>query len=266
MANYAEVINNNGRVTLDDTHPRLVKTRTLSITAGRTVYPSSDYSDISGYIDNKYILGSYCRQQFDLYSNEFMVSVRAKRQHANVAVLGGFISSKKYQVTLLGSVADTNTYQSDYSIDIYGTVPSSGGTNSGLEIFNASGTKIFDSDFYTLDVSGTYSVYSDCVDDTTGILEKFGDAQTSFSIGGYSTGNRAVVINSSINKVARHQDSMRYTYNLYDILYGVVFGSTIFLEKRVSNHIEFFHDGGGIPPHGYSHTASGIILNTTNIT
>lgn len=264
MANYAEVINNNGRVTLDDSVARLAKTRTLSITAARYTIPSEDLRQILGYIENQYILDGYCIQQFDLSSNEVMVAVRAKRQHANVVVLGGFVSSKKYQVTLFGNVTDNNVYKEDYLIDIYGYVPSSGGTNSGLEIFNASGTKIFDSDFYTLDVSGTYSVFSNC--SSGGVLMRFDESPTSYSIGGFSIENRAVAINSSVNKVARHKDSLHYDGLLYDVLYGVVFGSTIFLEKRVSIYTGFMNHGGGATPHGYSHAGSGIILNTTNIT
>ena len=107
MANYAEVINNNGRVTIDDTHPRLVKTRTISISPSTiTICPEADYYYLKGYIDNKYILGSYCVQRINLNSNEVMVAVRAKSKHDNVAVLGGFLSSNQYQVTLLGTVAN----------------------------------------------------------------------------------------------------------------------------------------------------------------
>ena len=264
MAKYAEVINDNGTVSIDDTYARLVKTRTVSITADTIVVPESNYRDIKGYIDDKYILGSLCGQEFDLNSNEFIVAVRAKKQHANVAVMGGFTSAKKYQVSLYASLADTNTYKSDYLIDIYGTVPSSGGTNSGLEIFNTSGTKIFDSDFYTFDVSNTYSIYSSTLN-PSGQVIKFGDAQTSFLIGGYSTQNHAVAINTSINKIAKHQDKQaKYQYYMAVVMYGVVFGSTIFLEKRVSPYIQFFHAEG--TPHGYSHSASGLILNTKNIT
>lgn len=257
MANYVEVKNNNGTITIDDTHPRLVKTRTVSITASPTVYPSQDYYYIKGYIDNKYILGSSCVQQISLNSNEMMVAVKAKKQHTNVAILGGFVSSKKYQVTLLGSVADTNTYKGDYLLDIYGTVPSSGGTNSGLEIFNASGTKIFDSDFYTMDVSGAYSVLSKN-------YETFVDAQASYSMGGYSIDNRAVVINSSINKPCYHQ-KMQQLGPWIVALYGVVFGSSIYLEKRICGYTTWLNSGGGTTPHGMSHSGTGIILNTKNI-
>lgn len=263
MARYAEVINNNGRVTIDDSVARLAKTRTLSITAERYTCPAEDYRFIVGYIENQYILDGYCIQQFDLNSNEIMVSVRAKRQHANVVVLGGFVSSKKYQVTLFGNVADNNVYKEDYLIDIYGYVPSSGGTNSGLEIFNASGTKIFDSDFYTLDVSGTYSVFSNC--SSGGVLMRFDESPETYHIGSYETVNHSVVINSSVNKIARHKDA-RHDYELYDVLYGVVFGTGMYLEKRVSIYTGFMNHGGGATPHGYSHAGSGIILNTKNIT
>lgn len=256
MAKYVEVVNNSGTVTIDDTHPRLVKTRTVSITAGRTIVPAADYYYIKGYIDNKYILGSYCIQRVNLNSNEKIVAVRAKKAHDNVAVLGGFISSSKYQVTLCGSVANTNTYENDYLLDIYGTVPSSGGTNSGLEIFNASGTKIFDSDFYTMDVVGTFSVVNKD-------YKVFTNATTSYSMGGHSVSNRAVAINSCINSVYLHPKTQGTPWGT--LLYGVVFGSTIHLELRLNEYMTWLTDGGGTTPHGYSCSSSGVILNTKNI-
>ena len=257
MANYVEVKNNNGTVTIDDTHPRLVKTRTVSITANRTIVPAADYYYIKGYIDNKYILGSYCIQRVNLNSNEHIVAIRPKKRHDNVAVLGGFISASRYQVTLMGSVANTNTYESDYLLDIYGTVPSSGGTSSGLEVFNSSGTKIFDSDYYTMDVVGTFSVVNKK-------FEVFTEANTSYSMGGHSIDNRAVVINSCINSVYVHPRAASMPWGT--LLYGVVFGSTIHLEMRLNQYMEWLADGGGVTPHGYSHSSSGIILNTKNIT
>lgn len=94
MAKYVEVVNTNGTVTIDDLYARLVKTRTVSITAGRTNLPAPDYYYIKGYVNDQYIMGSYCTQKINLNSNEVMVAVRAKKQHANVIVLGGFVSSK----------------------------------------------------------------------------------------------------------------------------------------------------------------------------
>lgn len=255
MAKYIEVKNNNGTITIDDTYARLVKTRTVTIDSGRTVFPEQDRYFISGYVDNKYILGSACVHYLNLQSNESFVAIRAKNAHTNVAVLGGFISAKRYQVTLMGSVTNTNTYESDYLLDVYGTVPSSGGTNSGLEVFNSSGTKIFDSDFYTMDVSGVYNVYSKG-------YENFPDAPNTYSIGSYGIENRAVAINSCINKPCHHPRSSAV---LVVALYGVVFGSTIHLEKRVCEYTNYLYSGGGTTPHGYSHSGSGVVLNTENI-
>lgn len=255
MAKYVEVKNNNGTITIDDTYSRLVKTRTVSITASRTVCPSQDYYYISGYVSDDYIMGSYCVQQVNLNSNEYMVAIRAKKQHSNVAVLGGFVSSKKYHVTLLGSVANTNTYESDFLLDVYGTVPSSGGTQSGLEIFNANATKIFDSDFYTMDVAGNYSFVNKSI-------RSFVDEQDNYYLSGYGINDYSVVINSCINKYARHP---RTAGVLTDVLYGVVFGTSIHLEKRVNQNLDFLYDGGNIVPHGFSHSSMGIILDTANI-
>ena len=255
MANYVEVKNNNGTVTIDDTHARLVKTRTISITATRTVFPVAAYNYIRGYIDNKYILGSVCAQQFTLNSNESFVAIRAKKKHDNVAVMGGFISANKYQVSLLGSVENTNTYESDYLLDFYGTVPSSGGTSNGLEVFNASGTKIFDSDFYTMDVVGTFRV----VDKK---LELFTEAENRFyCASGYGIDSHAIVVNSSINKVCQHPRIA----TPFVILYGMVFGASMYLEKRVTQDLSFLYSGGSDTPHGMSHSGTGIILNTKNI-
>ena len=158
MANYAEVINNNGRVTIDDTHPRMVKTRTTTLTPGYIELEEAYRYGLRGYISDDYLFGAYSRYEISLNGNEKFVSIRAKRQRANVAVFGGFTSSNIYQISLISNTTDKNTYAEDFLVDVYGTVPGSGGTNSGLEIFNASGTKIFDSDYYTMDVVGTYSV------------------------------------------------------------------------------------------------------------
>ena len=255
MAKYVEVKNNNGTITIDDTYARLVKTRTVSITASATVCPEQDYYYVNGYVSDQYIMGSYCVQEINLSSNEVMVAVRAKAQHANVAVLGGFISSKKYMVTLLGHVANTNVYKSDFLLDVYGTVPSSGGTRSGLEVFNAGGTKIFDSDFYCMNVAGNYSFFNKGI-------RSFVDEQNIYYLSGYSVDDCAVVINSCINKYARHP---RTAGGLIDVLYGVVFGTSIHLEKRVNEYLSFLYDGGNIVPHGFSHSSTGVILNTNNI-
>ena len=256
MAKYVEVKNNNGTITIDDTYARLVKTRTISITAGTGVCPEADYYYIKGYVSDQYIMGSYCVQEVNLNSNEVLVAIRAKKQHANVAVLGGFISSKKYLVTLLGNVANTNVYKSDFLIDVYGSVPSSGGTRSGLEVFNASGTKIFDSDFYCMDVIGNYSYFNKGI-------RSFVDEPDAKYLSGYSIDDCAVVINSCINKYARHPRAA-YT-SLINVLYGVVFGTSIHLEKRVNEYISFLYDGGNIVPHGFSHSSTGVILSTNNI-
>lgn len=258
MANYAEVINNNGSVTIDDTTARLVKTRTVSITASATTVPDADlYWIQSGDVDNKYVLKTYCHQRISLNSNEKIVAIRAKAQHDNVAVLGGFVSATQYQVTLMGTRTNTNLYQSDYLVDIYGNVPSSGGTNSGLEIFNASGTKIFDSDFYAMDVSSVFNVFDKQ-------LQDFKESATSYSMGGYSIDGHAVVINTCINKPAFHP-RIHQMGPAFSVVYGAVFGSSIYLEKRVSEYITFLWQGGDVTPHGYSHSSSGIILNTKNI-
>lgn len=255
MAKYVEVKNNNGTITIDDTYARLVKTRTVSITASAAVCPEEDYYYVKGYVSDQYIMGSYCVQEVNLNSNEVMVAVRAKAQHANVAVLGGFISSKKYMVTLLGNVANTNVYKSNFLLDVYGTVPSSGGTRSGLEIFNAGGTKIFDSDFYSMNVAGNYNIFNKGI-------RSFVDEQNIYYLSGYSVDDCAVVINSCINKYARHP---RAASGLVDVLYGVVFGTSIHIEKRVNQYLSFLYDGGNVVPHGFSHSCSGVILNTNNI-
>lgn len=256
MANYVEVKNNNGTVTIDDTHPRMVKTRTITLATGYTELDEAYRWGIRGYVSNDYLLAAYSTFDISLNSNEKFVAIRAKRQRTNVAVFGGFVSSNKYHISLLSSVTNKNTYAGDFLVDIYGTVPSSGGTSSGLEVFNSSGTKIFDSDYYTMDVVGTYSVVNK-------EIEEFTSAKTSYSMGGHSIDNRAVVINSCINKIYRHPKEWGTPWA--SMLYGVVFGSTIHLEMRLLNGW-LIGQGGGITPHGLSYACSGIILNTKNIT
>ena len=159
MTKYIEVTNNNGTVSIDDTTARLVKTQTIQFYDDEPYYiPTQDVYYIRGYISDQYILGAYARMYVDLGNNESIVSVRSLNKRENVAVLGGFVAPKRYMITLMSNWIDQNPHMNDFVIDVYGTVPSAEKESVGLEIFDENGNKIFDSNYYAMDVVNTYSI------------------------------------------------------------------------------------------------------------
>ena len=256
MANYVQVINNNGTITIDDTTARLVKTRTLTFHDDAPYYlTSQDVYYIRGYIANQYILGGYATQHVTLQSNEKIVAVRASNKHENVAVLGGFVSPTDYMITLQSNYANNNLYMSDFLIDVYGTVPSTELASLGFEVFNENQVKIFDSNYYYMDVASTFSVVNDSI-------VAFTEQPNIYDIGSYERSKCAVAISSCLNIVNVHP---RTRIPSGSTQYGVVFGEGIKLEKRVNSYLQVVYSGGTWIPQSYSSLGSGIILNTENI-
>ena len=257
MANYVQVINNNGTVTIDDTTARLVKTRTITFSDDDVpaYVPSGDLYYIRGYISDQYILGGYATKHITLQSNEKIVAVRALNKHENVSVLGGFVSPTVYMIVLQSSFANTNLYMSDYRFDVYGTVPSTELASLGFEVFNESGVKIFDSNYYYMDVSSTFSVVNDSI-------VAYTEQPNTYDIGSYDRSKCGVALSSCLNILHVYP---RYRSPAGSTQYGVVFGDGIKLERRVNPYIQFVYSGGTWTPQSYSSLGSGIILNTENI-
>lgn len=256
MATYAQVINNNGTVSIDDTTARLVKTRSVPLSGGYTALDQAYYYMFDASSD--FVLGSYSVFSITLKSNESLVAVRALKDHANVMVLGSFVSAKTYKIYLWGSRTDLNTYASDFVVDVYGTVPSENISKSGLKIYNDSGVKIFDSDYYYLDVAGIYDSVNAFTD---GRVHYFNDFDDTVSIGGYTRKEHAVIINSAAKSVC-----MATTMNIMLVFmsYGVVFNNnSIYLKKMGTGAVIYSDDD--ISPYGMTGLNSGIIINTQNI-
>lgn len=260
MTKYIEVTNNNGTVSIDDTTARLVKTKTITFNDDAPFYvPSQDVYYLRGYISDKYIMGALATMYVDLSSNESLVAIRALNKRENVAVLGGFISPKRYMIVLMSSWENNNLYMNDFAIDVYGTVPNTEIGNVGMEIFDANGNKIFDSNYYAMDVVNTYSIIN------TKDIKTFTDEPDTYEIGGYSRSNYAIIMSSCINKVILHARRTQFSGPIGSIQYGAVFGDSIRLEKRINEYLSFVYSGGTWTPQSYSVNSSGIILNTQNI-
>ena len=253
MATYAEVINNNGKVVIDDSTARLCRTRTLSLTAGYATWSSTEIvSDIPEYAMNGF---SVFIVQLESY--ERFIAVRAKAGHDNVVIMAEWIDGSHIRVYLIGCINNPNTYANDYLIDVYGYCQSNSSYKSGLQIFNASSVKIFDSNEFYMNVAGTYS------NNVTYLLAK--KLQTDFpgsiSIGsGISLNTNSVVIGTCSRVLAHSTKDMAAICQGY---YGVNFGSngTINLKMRCSGYLQ----KADAFPSVFSGANSGIILNHENI-
>lgn len=255
MATYAEVINDSGKVVIDDTTARLCRTRTLQLAAG---YSTWSNSYISGVNMNDYAINGFSVYDVNLNSNEKFIAIRAKTGHDNVAAFVSGVSSSRFRLYLLGTWNTPNTYASDYLVDVYGYDPNRS-YSSGLQIFNASSSKIFDSNEFHMGVVGTYNY------DTSSLSLK--TLQTDFpktiAIGsGMSVQNNSVVISSNSRLFARTSSSPNPAWQG---LYGVNFGSNgvIRLILRCSG---LFLSGAAqwVPPTFAAHNM-GVFLNHQNL-
>ena len=254
MATYAEVVNNNGKIVIDDTTGRLCRTRTLHLAAG---YGTWEYAYIYGINMDDYAINGFSIYDVQLNSNEKFIAVRAKQGHDNVAVFVSAMSGNLFRVYLIGTWSDPNTHADDYLIDVYGTDPNRS-YNSGLQIFNASANKIFDSNEYFMNVVGTYSY------DTSSLSIKTLQTELpkTLSIGsGMSVEYNSVVIGGNTRLFAR--SGSRPEPN-YQSLYGVNFGSNgvIKLIMRCSTLILSWP--GRLPP-TFSACNMGVFLNHENM-
>lgn len=266
MTKYIEVVNNSNVITIDDLQPRISLMR--SVPLNKISYDNSgSYSWSSEYSwgNDQYRTVSFYRFPINLATNEKMFSIRAlaNNPHTGFSRLTSG-SSKSYLY------AYRNRYNSigfsNYVIDFYGYDSMNTGT-SGLQVFDENSKLIFNSNKYYLNVKGRFNHQHEDLwrgsfaNDTS----KF---PRSIAIGGQARSNTAVIINDGLYGFCGYFQGSDLPP--YDIVYTVVFGSTIYLEPRIapwvndwstfpnnySNHV-------GYP--NFSRVSSGVFLDTTSI-
>ena len=258
MATYAEVINDNGIVSVDDTVARLAKTRTITLTGG---YSTLQDSYFYFFDKNQYLVNGYSVFTINLTENEQFVSVRALNGgHSNVIVSGEFVDAKTYKLYLCGNYQDPNTYASDYVVDIYGTELQTNSEKCGLQLFNETGDKIFDSNYYYMDVINFYNLNFNGILVNGHYAANFNEIQATVDIGNFDVANHAVAINGCPSFIVH--DLNAYDYAV--CFFGVCFtNNQIYLEKRGCRYDAELN--GTVKCSDMGFAASGIILNTQNI-
>ena len=255
MATYAEVINNSGKVVIDDTTSRLCRTRTLQLAAG---YNTWEYANIYGINMDDYAMNGFSAYDITLNSNEKFIAIRAKTGHDNVAVFVSGMSSSRFRVYLIGTWNNPNTYASDYLVDVYGSDPNRS-YNNGLQIFNSSANKIFDSNEFHMDVVGTYSY------DTSSLSIKTLQTELpkTISIGsGISVQNNSVAIGGNTRLFVRSGSSPNPTYQA---LYGVNFGSNGVIRLVLRCSVLFLTGKSNFAPPTFAAHNMGVFLNHQNL-
>lgn len=259
MATYAQVINNNGTVSIDDITPRLVKTRSVSLTTSETttVWPDNHFG-----IADQYAVGRISRTKVTLTSSEKLVAIRAKAPHNNVAFFGRRSGTDTVYIYAISNLTDINLHRTDYVLDIYGYVPTTAASSgSGLQIFNASSEQIFNSEYYGMDVKKAYMY-----DHSPFNLTDCGEARV--VIGGYSYEDTSVVINNNMRAIWSPSANPGYI-NTYG--YGLVFSTaSLRLEHRIG--VDDRH-GDNMPsyasmtlwPAGISMQSNLLLINSKNI-
>ena len=255
MATYAQVINNNGTVTIDDSIARLVKTRSVSLTTSETTteWPQNHFG-----IEDQYAIGRISRTQVTLASNEKLVAIRAKAAHNNVAFFSRRSGSSTVYVYAISNLVDRNLHRTDYTLDVYGYVPTTGASSgSGMQIFNAAGDQIFNSNYYGMDVKKTYYYDHSPFDPAS-----YGEARV--VIGGYSYEDTSVVINNNARAICLRSLFVS-TYG-----YGLVFSTS---SLRLEHRIGVGESGENMPsyssmtlwPAGISMQSNMLLLDSQNI-
>lgn len=255
MATYAEVINDSGKISIDDSTSRLCRKRTLALSPGYydwgQSYAITNMPDYTAY--------SFSVYDVTLDSDELFIAVRAKAGHDNVSVFASGISAGLFRVYLLGTLNTPDTHAGDYLIDTYGYTPNRS-YNSGLQIFNSASTKIFDSNEFYMGVAGNYK------NDSTNLLWQSIQSgfPTSISIGsGLSLQNNSIVIGSNARVFAR--DHRYSTPAPCQGLYGIRFSSSGAIDLVLRCSTLTWSDKDWLPPN-VTGLNTGIIMNHSNIT
>lgn len=266
MTKYIEVVNNSNVITIDDLQPRISLMRSVPLNKISSDN-SGSYSWSSEYSwgNDQYRTVSFYRFPINLATNEKMFSIRAlaNNPHTGFSRLASG-SSKSYLY------AYRNRYNSigfsNYVIDFYGYDSMNTGA-SGLQVFDEHSNLIFNSNKYYLDVKGQFNHQHEDLwrgafnTDTSKFPRRI-------DIGGPSRSNTAVIINDGLYGFCgyfRGDDLPPF-----DIVYTVVFGSTIYLEPRIAGWVNAYStfpnnytNHVGYP--NFSRVSSGVFLDTTNI-
>lgn len=266
MAKYIEIINNDNIVSVDDTQPRLSLMRSVNLNEIGYDY-LGDYTWGAWMGDyGQYCITRFARFPIQLGANEKMFSIRALQDNPHM----GFsrLASNNSLSYLYAYLNTHNTIgYTNYVVDFYGYDSAKTGV-LGVQVFDPNDQEkvIFNSNKYYFDVKGQYNVQH-----ADGFVHEFVNEQNvlprNINIGGYSRSNTAVVINNGSYQWCHFRFPANYMPS--DLVYTVVFGSTIYLEPRVafwtddwstihnpSNHIAYPN---------YARLSSGVFLDTTNI-
>ena len=266
MAKYIEVINDKNVVSVDDTQPRLSLLRSAKLnTIEVDKYGRYNWGSEYEFGNNQYRTQIFYRFPIGLGAAK-MFSLRALESNPHVGfAICSVGNSLFYLYAYLNMNYSDNTFDSNYIIDFYGYDAASKNP-VGLEVFDASGNRVFNSNNYYLDVKGQYNIQhpdlwrSRFYSDTTKFPRKI-------EIGNYSRSNSAVVLNGNPCGMTSYFNSGDLPP--YDIVYTVVFNDTIYLEPRiafwVNNWSTYTNPTGHIAYPNFSRVSSGIILDTTNI-
>lgn len=265
MTKYIEVVNNSNVITIDDLQPRVSLMRSVPL---NNISPDQSgsyrWSTEFQWGNEQYRTMSFYRFPINLGTNEKMFSIRALADNPHTGfsrLAGGDSLSYLYAYRNMYNSLDF----SNYVIDFYGYDNMNTGT-CGLQVFDEHSNLIFNSNKYYLDVKGQYNIQQpdlwrgDFYSDTT----KF---PRNIAIGGYSRSNSAVIINNGSYGMC---DFLIKGDLPHDIVYTVVFGSTIYLEPRIAFWV---NDWSTFPNNKSNHVAypnfsrvsSGVFLDTTNI-
>lgn len=265
MAKYIEIVNNDNIVSVDDTQPRLSLTR--SIPLNEIGYDrTGNYNWYNMHDSDHYCTTTFARFPIQLVNNEKMFSIRALQENPHMGFSRLASNNSLSYLYAYNNKYNTKNY-TNYIIDFYGYDSAKTGT-LGVQIFDPNDQEklIFNSNKYYFDVKGQYNIQH-----ADGTAHEFNNEPNIFprniNIGGYSRSNTAVVINNGSYHFAKF-----YTYYdlpPYDLVYTVVFGSTIYLEPRIGFWVEewstFTSQSNHFAYPNYSRLSSGVFLDTTNI-
>ena len=264
MTKYIEVVNNDNIVSVDDTQPRLSLMRSVRLNEIGYDYTGT-YNWSQMYDCDQYCATVFARFPIVLSTNEKMFSIRALQDNPHTGFSRLASNNSVSYLYAYNNRYNTKDF-SNYVIDFYGYDSNKTG-NCGLQIFDENENLIFNSSKYYFDVKGQYNIQH-----ADGFFHEFINESYLFprniNIGGYSRSDSAVVINNGgfqFCKFRSYSELMPY-----DLVYSVVFGSTIYLEPRIVFWTEdwspFVDETNHVAFPNYALLSSGVFLDTENIT
>jgi len=266
MAKYIEVINDKNVVSVDDTQPRLSLLRSAKLnTIEVDKYGRYQWGSEYDFGNDQYRTQIFYRFPIGL-GEATMFSIRALKSNPHVGfAISSTGNSMFYLYSYLNMNYSDNTFDSNYVIDFYG-YDTAAKKPVGLEVFDANGKRIFNSNNYYLDVKGQYNVQhpdfwaGNFYRDTSKFPRKI-------EIGNHTRANSAVVINASPHSWCKYEHFEEPPP--WEIVYTVIFGDTIYLEPRIAFWVNDWSTFNNLTNNAaypqFSRISNGIILDTTNI-